>query len=212
MNMKTRTFLLLPVLALGLVAVSCSQGGTKQASETESEEVKAIEIASVTIDPAQSRVVWAGTMLGVYTHEGTLDLTKAELSMADGRITGGNFTADMNSMVATDENYNPEEGSTPEKLVGHLKSADFFDVENYPEATFVITGASDNSVTGMMTIRGVTNEEKVENVMMSKEGDMVKITGDMTIDRKKYNVSWDSPVAERVLSSDLVLKIELLGK
>ena len=131
--------------------------------------------------------------------------------MADDRITGGSFTADMNSMVATDENYNPEQGSTPEKLVGHLKSTDFFDVENYPEATFVITGAGDNSVTGMMTIRGITHEETVENVMMSKEGDKVKITGDMTIDRKKYNVSWDSPVAERVLSNDLVLKIELLG-
>lgn len=208
--MKTRTFLFLPVLALGLVAVSCSQGGTKQASETASDE-KSIEISSVTIDPAQSMVIWSGTMLGVYTHEGTLDLTKAELSMADGRITGGSFTADMNSMVATDENYNPEQGSTPEKLVGHLKSADFFDVENYPEATFVITGAGDNSVTGMMTIRGITHEETVENVMMSKEGDKVKITGDMTIDRKKYNVSWDSPVAERVLSNDLVLKIELLG-
>lgn len=211
MNMKTRTFLLLPLLALGLVAVSCSQGGTKQASETASDE-KSIEISSVAIDPAQSRVIWSGTMLGVYTHEGTLDLTKAELSMADGRITGGNFTADMNSMVATDENYNPEQGSTPEKLVGHLKSADFFDVENYPEATFVITGAGENSVIGMMTIRGITNEETVENVTMSKEGDMVKISGDMTIDRKKYNVSWDSPVAERVLSNDLVLKIELLGK
>jgi len=208
--MKTRTFLFLPVLALGLVAVSCSQGGTKQASETASDE-KSIEISSVTIDPAQSMVIWSGTMLGVYTHEGTLDLTKAELSMADGRITGGSFTADMNSMVATDENYNPEQGSTPEKLVGHLKSTDFFDVENYPEATFVITGAGDNSVTGMMTIRGITHEETVENVMMSKEGDKVKITGDMTIDRKKYNVSWDSPVAERVLSNDLVLKIELLG-
>ncbi len=208
--MKTRTFLFLPVLALGLVAVSCSQGGTKQASETASDE-KSIEISSVTINPAQSMVIWSGTMLGVYTHEGTLDLTKAELSMADGRITGGSFTADMNSMVATDENYNPEQGSTPEKLVGHLKSTDFFDVENYPEATFVITGAGDNSVSGMMTIRGITHEETVENVMMSKEGDKVKITGDMTIDRKKYNVSWDSPVAERVLSNDLVLKIELLG-
>jgi len=45
-----------------------------------------------------------------------------------------------------------------------------------------------------------------------KEGDMVKITGDLTFDRKKYDVSWDSPVKERVLSKDIKLKIELIGK
>ena len=48
--------------------------------------------------------------------------------------------------------------------------------------------------------------------MMEKEGDMVKITGEMTFDRKKYDVAWDSPTKEMVLSDDVELKIELLGK
>jgi polyisoprenoid-binding protein YceI len=64
----------------------------------------------------------------------------------------------------------------------------------------------------MLTIRGKTNEETVENVMVTKEGDNVKITGEMTVDRKKYDVSWDSPVQDRVLSDDMELAIILMGK
>jgi polyisoprenoid-binding protein YceI len=210
--MKTRTLLLTAIIALGVVAVSCNQGGQKESKKMAGEETKAIDISGITIDASKSFVAWSGTMLGVYSHDGTLDMTEAALEVSDGKITGGSFTVDMNSMVATDDNYNPEEGSTPEKLIGHLKSADFFDVENYPSASFKITSAGENTVTGMMTIRGNTNEETVENVMISKDGDMIRITGEMTVDRKKYDVSWDSPIEDRVLSNDLELKIELMGK
>jgi len=45
----------------------------------------------------------------------------------------------------------------------HLRSADFFDVENHPEITFkgsqaTYTGQNDFSLTGDLTIRGVTRE------------------------------------------------------
>ena len=47
-----------------------------------------------------------------------------------------------------------------EKRDGHLKSADFFDVENYPVATFrstrVEADGDDLKVTGDLTIKGVT--------------------------------------------------------
>lgn len=65
---------------------------------------------------------------------------------------------------------------------------------------------------GNMTLRGITHPETVENVTMTKEGDQVKITGEMVIDRKKYDVSWDSPMEDRVLSNDLDLEIQLIGK
>jgi len=210
--MKTQKSIFIAILALGIITASCTQGEEKQKAKAEDKSSSSMSIPNVTINPEASKVMWAGTMLGIYTHEGTLDMTEASLDISDGKITGGSFTVDMNTMVATDENYNPEEGSTPEKLIGHLKSPDFFDVKNYPTASFTISGSEGNTVTGMLTIRGETNEEKVENIMMTKEGDMVKITGDMKIDRKKYGVSWDSPVQDRVLSNDMELNIELIGK
>lgn len=210
--MKTQKSVFIAILALGMITASCTQGEKKQQAKAEDKSSSSLNIPDVTIDPAASKVMWAGTMLGVYTHEGTLNITEASLNIKDGKITGGKFIVDMNSMVATDENYNPEEGSTPEKLIGHLKSADFFDVENFPTASFSITGSEGNTVMGMLTIRGKTNKETVENVKVTKEGDMVKITGEMTVDRKKYDVSWDSPVQDRVLSNDMELKVKLIGQ
>ena len=51
--------------------------------------------------------------------------------------------------------------SNLEELNDHLKSADFFDVENYPTITFVSTGITRKSeqhgnITGDLTIRGMT--------------------------------------------------------
>ena len=197
--------------ATAFVAVSCSQGEKKPSEQSNSEPENTAVISGVKVDPAKSRVIWAGTMLGIYTHEGTVNFSQANLIMAEGKITGGNFTIDLNTIVPTDGNYNPEQGATPEKLTGHLKSADFFDAENYPTASFNITSVDGNSLKGMMTIKGITHEEKVENISMNRDGDKVSITGDMTIDRKKYEVKWDSPVKERVLSNDIKLKIELIG-
>ena len=41
----------------------------------------------------------------------------------------------------------------------HLRSADFLDVENYPEIKFDVTKVDGKSVTGNLTIKDVTEEE-----------------------------------------------------
>lgn len=209
-TMKTKNAIFGMIAVVGLFLASCSQSDQKQTSETTS-DMKEMKISNVTLKAADSRIIWKGEMLGIYAHEGTLNLTQSDIVMKDGKITGGSFTADMKSMTPTDKNYNPEEGNTPEKLVGHLSSADFFDVEQFPTAKYEIKSIEGNTATGMLTIRGITNEEKVENIVLSKQGDKVIITGDLIFERKKYDISWDSPMKDRVLSSDIELKIELIG-
>ena len=208
--MKTKNVIFIMIVTTGLFLASCSQSGQKQTSEvtTENEETK---ITNVTVSSADSRIIWKGEMLGIYAHEGTLVLTQNDISMKDGKIAGGSFTADMKSITPTDNNFNPEEGSTQEKLVGHLSSAEFFDVEQFPTAKFEIKSVKGNTAIGMLTIRGITNEEKVENINIAKEGDKVKLTGDLVFDRKKYDVSWDSPMKDKILSNDIQLKVELIG-
>src|SRR5699024_7068833 len=49
----------------------------------------------------------------------------------------------------------------------HLRSADFLDVENYPEIKFDVTKVDGKSVTGNLTIKDVTEEETFE---LSYEG------------------------------------------
>ena len=210
-KMKTTKLFYVSVLAMGVALASCSQGGQKQAADNAAVEEKTVEIADVTISPDQSKVVWAGESFGVYTHTGIIKLTETELVMKDGKIAGGSFTVDMNTISTTDDNYNAEKGNTPEKLVGHLMSPDFIDVASHPVAKFEITSVDGNTASGLLTLRGITNEEKVENIAIMKEGEKVKITGDMTFDRKKYDVAWDYPMKEMVLSDDVKLQIELIG-
>ncbi|MBN2350220.1 MAG: YceI family protein [Bacteroidales bacterium] len=207
--MKRKNVMFSMVLVSILILVSCSQSGQKKAESASKDD--SVSITSVTINPAESRLVWSGEALGVYTHTGTLKLSQAELALKDGKISGGSFTADMKSIVPTDANYDPEKGSTKEKLVGHLSSPDFFDVENYPTATFVITSVEGNTATGTLTVRGISNEEKVENIEIIHEGEKVKITGDLVFNRKTYNVSWDYPMKDMILSKDISVKVELLG-
>jgi polyisoprenoid-binding protein YceI len=83
----------------------------------------------------------------------------------------------------------------------HLRSADFFDVEKYPEITFVsdrITKAGDNSysVTGKLTMHGVTKEVTLPVKYL---GEMADPWGNVkagfqivtTLDRTDYGIVWN---------------------
>ncbi|MCG8321956.1 MAG: YceI family protein [Cytophagales bacterium] len=207
----------LSFLSLALMFTACNTGTKSDTATTEAAEEAAapaeekINIANAPIDLAQSLVAWKGEMLGVYAHEGTLKFSEGTVTVSDGEITGGNFVVDMTSMVPTDENFNPEEGKTKEKLVGHLSSDDFFAVTDNPTASFTINEISGNTAKGTLTVRGKTGEETVENLSVTREGDKVKLTGTLKFNRKNYDVAFDHPVQEMVISDEVQLNIELLA-
>ena len=206
----------LSFLGLALLFTACNTGKKTDtaASDAAAEATEPVEekisLANAPIDLAQSMVAWKGEMLGVYAHEGTLKFTEGTVTVSDGEITGGSFVVDMTSMVPTDENFNPEEGKTKEKLVGHLSSDDFFAVADNPTASFTINEISGTTAKGTLTVRGKTGEETVENVTVTKEGDLVKLTGTLKFNRKNYDVAFDHPVQEMVISDEVQLNIELL--
>jgi polyisoprenoid-binding protein YceI len=170
-------------------------------------------MSAETMDVAvDGKVQWEGTLVGVYSHYGTVNVSEGNVKMNGNKVVGGSFTIDMTTITPEDDNYKPEEGSTPEKLVSHLSSEDFFSVEEYPTATFVITGSSEDGKTlmGDLTVRGVTNPEKVENLMI--DADKGTMTGTMVVDRKKYDVTWDHPLQEMVLNDDMQFEITLMKK
>lgn len=208
--MKKLTFSISLIAAAALVA--CGGGNTESQENAGNEAAmeEATEMAEATtneINTEASSVEWAGTMVGVYTHTGTVDVKSGSLETAGDKVTGGSVVVDLTTMRPTDENYNPEEDATPEKLVGHLSSADFFDVETYPTATFNITGSEGNKIMGDLTVRGKTNAETVENVTYDAASNTW--SGTLTFDRKNYDVAWDSPMKEMVLEDDIELKINL---
>lgn len=203
MKMKILTMSSLSLLA-GLALMSCGGSATEATAE---ENVATAEEVTSNVNIENSTVTWKGTMLGVYAHEGNVKLTQGSIKTKGNEIIGGSFTVDLNNIQPTDENYNVEQDRTPENLVGHLQSADFFDVANHPNATFEITGNNGDMVTGNLTVRGITHEETVKNVAYNEASNTW--SGTLTFDRKKYDVAWDSQMKEMVLSNDIELNINL---
>ncbi len=206
--MNKNRILSITAFSTALFLASCGSAPEQPATEEQAPEGITAEM---TVDTEASKVEWSGTLVGVYTHTGTLAITDGAFTVENGVVTGGSFTADLTTMTATDDNYDPEEDKTPEKLIGHLASPDFFDVENHPTATFVITGTTeDGKVKGNLTVRGTTNEEVLESVNVDAENGTA--TAALTFDRQKYGVAWNHPVKDMVLKNEVKLNVNVKAK
>ncbi|NYJ03474.1 polyisoprenoid-binding protein YceI [Nocardioides thalensis] len=84
---------------------------------------------------------------------------------------------------------------------GHLQSADFFDVEKHPEWTFTSTEVSrdgdDWTITGDLTIKGITNPVTIEFEENGSAKDpfgnvRVGFEGSTTVNRKDWGLTWNA--------------------
>ena len=210
--MKMKSVIITGALTLGLFACNnASQNKANNANtETAKSEVVGIIPVSYSIDTEKSIVHWKGTMLGVYSHEGTLIFTNGSLSVKGELVTAGDFTVYMNSMVSTDsdELYKM---APREKLIGHLKSDDFFGTEKFPTAEFKIEGADGNIIKGDLTIKGVTHEESITLVKFTETDGSVTVTGSLVFDRQKYGIAYENTMNDMVLSDDIKLDVSIVG-
>jgi polyisoprenoid-binding protein YceI len=88
-----------------------------------------------------------------------------------------------------------------EQRDGHLRTPDFFDVENYPEITFVSTHVERDGdewdITGDLTINGVTKPVTIEFEETGSAKDpfgntRVGFEGSTTIDRTEWNLKFQA--------------------
>lgn len=104
----------------------------------------------------------------------------------------------------------------------HLRSADFFDVERYPEITFTSTGieqaAADRlRVTGTLTIKGVARDVVLDVEVLGQAKDpwgneRAAFSATTAIDRREFGLTWNQVletgglvVGERI---DIAIEIE----
>ena len=114
-----------------------------------------------------------------------------------------NIEIDMNSLVIE-----------PAKLAGHLKTADFFDVEKFPKTTFASTGVSPggaggatHTVTGNLTLHGVTKAISFPaTIAVTQLG--VDATADFVINRKDFGVVYPG-MPDDLIKDDVVIKLSL---
>ncbi len=144
------------------------------------------EVIKKEVKTTESTVTWKGYKV-TGSHTGTINLQSGSLSFENDKLVGGEFVVDMTSLISTDL-----EGEYKGKLEGHLKSDDFFGVENHPTSKLVFTGVkatgkNSYEVTGDLTIKGIT---KAITFDVSVYGS--KATATMKVDRSEYDVRYGS--------------------
>ena len=172
------------------------------------------------VQPQLSTLGWVGKKVGGQ-HNGTIALKEGTVQVKGNELVGGTFVADMTSMKntdLTDADYNG-------KLMGHLKSEDFFAVDKNPTATFVITSikplkgddatGNNATITGNLTIKGKTNPLSFPAKVGVKNG-VAAATGTATIDRTKYDVKYGSTLfgaaADKAIDDNFTLSFNVIAK
>lgn len=148
-------------------------------------------------DIEHSRLEWIGRNLN-NRHLGRIDILKGELVIADGRPVAGNIVLDMHSI----SNFDLQDPGYRDMLLSHLKSDDFFAVERFPTASFILTGweakpvaspeAAEGIAAGDLTIRDVTRPVCFPAVVAPQQDGGIKIHAAFDIDRTLWNVCYGS--------------------
>ena len=166
---------------------------------------------AVKVNTAASSIAWyAEKVTG--KHNGTVGISAGALNVNGNKLVGGNFTIDLKTIKAldiTDPGYN-------QKFIGHITSGDFFEVEKFPSASFVITKIAGNQVTGNLTIKGITKSISFP-AEISVKGGKVAAKATITIDRTDYNIQYGSKkffdsIGDKAIMDDFKLVVSLISE
>lgn len=140
------------------------------------------------------------------SHAGGFKAFTGYFTLQDGAPVGNDHKViiDMKSTFADDE-----------KLAGHLKSPDFFDVEKFPQATFDVTGFKKESETAYIVSGNFTLHSQTKNisfpVSVSQNGDLVKIDAKFDINRKDFGIVYAGK-ADDLIRDEVVIELKLEAK
>jgi polyisoprenoid-binding protein YceI len=164
------------------------------------------------VDPNHSTVQFSAKHLLISTVTGKFKEFSGTISYDDKDITKSSVsgtikTASLDTGVADRDN--------------HLRSADFFDVEKNPEITFKSTkiekSGDDATVTGDLTIKGVTKEVKFPATVNGPIKDpwgnsRLGFSFNLEINRMDYGISWSKTMDSGGMVVSKEIKIQIDGE
>lgn len=196
---------ILAIAFIALTVISCKNDKKKAATGEEVKDVKKVEnvINSYKANVAESVVAWKGNK-PTGSHNGVLKIQNGIFDIENGTLKAGEFTIDMNTITCTDL----EAGQGKEKLEGHLKASDFFDVEKFPTAKFVIASSEKKDgklhVTGNLTLKDVIKSITIP-VTVSENGDSATLKSEtFSVDRTEFGVTYSSKKFDAALKDKFI--------
>lgn len=146
------------------------------------------------VDSKKSSVKWIAEKV-TGSHDGTVKIKEGTINVDNNIITSANIVMDMTSITVDDI----EDKETNAKLLGHLKSDDFFSVSTHNTSTFTLKnftpkkGENGNNyeISGTLNIKGISNEISFP-AKINISNNVVTAVADLTFDRTKWDIRYNS--------------------
>ena len=159
------------------------------------ESITADDSGTIIFDNEKSKITWIGGLkYGLSNHDGNMKIMSGNLMLSKDIKLSGSVVINMQSMTNNDLPTGAKD-----RLIGHLKSADFFNVNEFPTASFSITNSdiiqriSNNKykikITGDLSIKGKTNKISFDTII-DLENDVKKANGKLVFNRTDYGVQY----------------------
>lgn len=208
---------LILTLSLAFLATGCkSEIDNKPAAEVSETAATAADTTPTTaasgatttapVIKEKSKIEFVGAKV-TRDHHGQFKAFDGSIEYAGAQPSRISFDIDLNS-VETDT----------EKLTGHLKSPDFFDVAKYPKATFVSTSVTPapagapNGAThvlkGTLDLHGTKKDVEIP-VVAHQTPEGVHTTSEFTINRHDWGISYKG-AADDLIKDNVLIKLELM--
>lgn len=182
-------------------------GGVVTAQTAATRVPAEVQAGTYKLDPSHGKITWSINHLGFSTYRGQFTNVAADLTIDPANPSASTLTA---SVPLAD--VDPADDA----LKAHLQTPDFFNVAQFPTATFVATSvvvdtddATEADVTGNLTLHGVTRPVTLEvkfNQAGPAMGGVYKVgfDGEATIKRSEFGITTYLPA----LGDEVELHIE----
>jgi len=203
----TRSTTLIPAAALALLTcVACSNpaDNVPAAKVDEASPAPAAPTGEVFTIAEGSTLGFIGSKV-TGSHDGGFHQFEGELVVMDNDPTKSH----VNLVIDTTSLW-----SDNDRLTGHLKSADFFEVETYPTATFTSTSIASapeggHMVTGNLDLHGVTKSITFP-AQITIEPDRVTAQAEFSLMRFDFNIVYPGK-PDDLIRDEVVVKFDIVA-
>lgn len=164
-------------------------------------------------------IYWAAKKAGGKQHNGSIKVKGGNLKVKEGQLLSGSVTIDMGSVEVLDLKDPGEKGD----LEKHLKDSDFFEVNKYPEGTFVFeevlpsnNAAFNMVVPGNLTLKGKSNSVNIPVKTTLNEKELYAESASFIINRTNWGINFRAGILgtakDKLIEDNVMLSLTLKAR
>jgi len=216
--MSIVSLVIAPHISEGVSNVDTSSNANQQTIEAFADEATTETVSSVLqdgeylISSNQHYVLWEARKVGG-SHEGRVPISSGKLVVKNNQITSGEVVVDMTNILVDDIEDTDKNG----KLVNHLKSDDFFNTNEFPEAVIKFNATQGESgeeqlLVGEMTIKGVTEVVRFDASFRQSVASTIAAKAYIKVNRTKHGITYKSVSVDKLLDKFIYDDFDLTVK